>query len=167
MAKTKSAAAGFAVLAFCVLLRHRWLISQFSCVKIRYFGINNWVENVNWPPKRVKRLKFRALALRQSDWRRANARNVSLFTLYGGQVTFSTQLLTPVLPSQRRSTTVSLETYTPYLKTTLFLVCLSLDRTYTSTNVDKYEGEWNGLQIKVLILILKIRYKSCAWTSSV
>ena len=27
-------------------------------------------------------------------WRRANARNVSLLTLYGGQFTFSTQLLT-------------------------------------------------------------------------
>ena len=30
----------------------------------------------------------------QSLWRKANARNVSLLTLYGGQFTFSTQLLT-------------------------------------------------------------------------
>ena len=30
----------------------------------------------------------------QSLWRRANARNVSFFTLYGGQFTFSTQLFT-------------------------------------------------------------------------
>ena len=30
----------------------------------------------------------------QSFWRRANARKVSFFTLYGGQFTFSTQLLT-------------------------------------------------------------------------
>ena len=30
----------------------------------------------------------------QSLWRRANARNVSFFTLYGGQFTFSTHLLT-------------------------------------------------------------------------
>ena len=30
----------------------------------------------------------------QSLWRRANARNVSFFTLFGGQFTFSTQLLT-------------------------------------------------------------------------
>ena len=30
----------------------------------------------------------------QSLWQRANARNVSLLTLYGGQFTFSTQLLT-------------------------------------------------------------------------
>ena len=30
----------------------------------------------------------------RSLWRRANARNVSLLTLYGGQFTFSTQLLT-------------------------------------------------------------------------
>ena len=39
-------------------------------------------------------LLFRALALRQRIGRRANARNVSFFTLYGGQFTFSTQLLT-------------------------------------------------------------------------
>ena len=26
------------------------------------------LENVNWPPERVKKLTFRALALRQSDW---------------------------------------------------------------------------------------------------
>ena len=26
-------------------------------------------ENVNWPPQRVKKLTFRVLALRQSDWR--------------------------------------------------------------------------------------------------
>ena len=32
--------------------------------------------------------------LLQSLWRRANARNVSFFILYGGQFTFSTQLLT-------------------------------------------------------------------------
>ena len=49
---------------------------------------------MNWPPLRVKKLTFWALALRQSLWRRANARNVSFFTLYGGQFTFSTQLLT-------------------------------------------------------------------------
>ena len=53
----------------------------------------------------------------QSLWRRANARNVSFFTLYGGQFTFSTQLLTltklPAILSQRRSATVSLETYPP------------------------------------------------------
>ena len=36
----------------------------------------------------MKRLTFQALALRQSDRRRANARNVSLLTLYGGQFTF-------------------------------------------------------------------------------
>ena len=37
---------------------------------------------------------FRAIALCQSLWRRAIARNVSFFILYGGQFTFSTQLLT-------------------------------------------------------------------------
>ena len=47
-----------------------------------------------------------------SLWRRANARNVSFFTLYGGQFKFSvvnTKL--PAILSHRRSTTVSLETY--------------------------------------------------------
>ena len=38
--------------------------------------------------------KSRGSVLR-SLWRSANARNVSLLTLYGGQFTFSTQLLTP------------------------------------------------------------------------
>ena len=37
---------------------------------------------------------FQVLALRQQRWRRVNARNVSFFTLYGGQLTFSTQLIT-------------------------------------------------------------------------
>ena len=36
---------------------------------------------------------FRALALRQSDWRRAKARNVSFEILYGGQFTLSTELI--------------------------------------------------------------------------
>ena len=41
-------------------------------------------------------MAFRALTLRQSLWRRANTRNVSLWTLYGGQFTFSTQLIVHV-----------------------------------------------------------------------
>ena len=36
--------------------------------KTRLFSVNNWVENVNWPLLRVKRLTFRALAFRQRDW---------------------------------------------------------------------------------------------------
>ena len=47
-------------------------------------------------------------------WRRANARNVSFETLYGGQFTLSTQLIIlnyPVIISHWRSITVSLETY--------------------------------------------------------
>ena len=39
--------------------------------------------------KRVKKLTFRALALRHSDWR-----NCGLCVGYGGQFTFSTQVLT-------------------------------------------------------------------------
>ena len=51
------------------------------------FGIINWVDNVNWPLLRVSKLTFRALALRQSKWRRANARK--------GQFTLSAQLIMP------------------------------------------------------------------------
>ena len=53
-----------------------------------------------------------------SLWRRANARNVSFLTLYGGQFTLSTQLIIQnyrVILSHRRSTTVSLETY-PFIQ---------------------------------------------------
>ena len=38
--------------------------------------------------------EWESIAGNLSDWRRANTRNVSFFTLYGGQFTFSTQLLT-------------------------------------------------------------------------
>ena len=53
----------------------------------------------------------------QSLWRRAIARNVSLLTLYGGQFSFWTQLITltyPDIHSHRRRSTVSLETYPLY-----------------------------------------------------
>ena len=33
------------------------------------------------------------LALRQSEWRRVNARNISFETFYGGQFTLSAQLI--------------------------------------------------------------------------
>ena len=67
-------------------------------------------------------LKVRALALCQSEWRsananslwrRANARNVSFQSLYGGQFTLSTQLVNPkfcVSCPHQRNTTVSLGT---------------------------------------------------------
>ena len=55
------------------------------------------------------------IALCQSAGRRANARNVSFFSLYGGQFPFSTLTLVntklPAIFSHLRSTTVSLETY--------------------------------------------------------
>ena len=82
------------------------------------FGTINWVDNVNRLPLRVSKPTFRALALRQSHRRRANARNVSFKTLNGGQFTLSTQSITlnyPVTLSHRRSTTVSSETYHIYL----------------------------------------------------
>ena len=53
----------------------------------------------------------------QSLWRRAIARNVSLLTLYGGQFSFWTQLITlnyPDIHSHRRRSTVSIETYPLY-----------------------------------------------------
>ena len=40
------------------------------------------------------RKEWESIAGNLSDWRRANTRNVSFFTLYGGQFTFLTQLLT-------------------------------------------------------------------------
>ena len=65
-------------------------------------SIINWVDNANWPPIRVSKLTFRAFPLvrakhhhsipyHHSLWRRANARNVSFETLYGGQFMLSTQ----------------------------------------------------------------------------
>ena len=52
-----------------------------------------------------------------SLWPKANVRNVNFETLYSGQFTLSTQLIIqnyPVILSYRRSTTVSLETYSLY-----------------------------------------------------
>ena len=49
-----------------------------------------------------------------SLWRRAKTRNYSFETLYSGQFTLSTELITPnylVILSHRRSTTFSLEAY--------------------------------------------------------
>ena len=46
----------------------------------------------------------------RSEWRRANSRNVSLDTLYGGQFTLSTQFILIFSPYWR-STVVPLETY--------------------------------------------------------
>ena len=63
--------------------------------------------------KRVIMVFFLRLFKRISTqllWRKANAQNVSLYTLYGGQFTFSTQLISlyyPVILSQRSSTTVA------------------------------------------------------------
>ena len=51
------------------------------------------VDNVEWPPLRVSKLTFRALALRWSESRGANARNVGFQTLNGGQFALSTQFV--------------------------------------------------------------------------
>ena len=58
---------------------------------------------------------FRAL---RSNEGLTNAQKISLNTLYSGQFTFSTQLITVnylVIISHQHSTTVSLETYPFYL----------------------------------------------------
>ena len=89
----------------------------YGYLKIGWFAIINWVDNVNWTPERVSKLTFRALALHHSLWRRANARNLGFETLNGGQFTFSTQSVVlnyPVGISHRRSTAVSLEIYPFY-----------------------------------------------------
>ena len=57
---------------------------------------------------------FRELALCQSDQQRANAQNVSLFTLYTGQFMFSTQMFTLTYLLYFPTDAVSLETYPLY-----------------------------------------------------
>ena len=61
----------------------------------------------------VLTLTFRALALHQSRWRRANARDVSFETLYGGLLMLLTQFIIctkyPVILPLRRSPKVYLE----------------------------------------------------------
>jgi len=50
----------------------------------KIYRVENFRANV------LKKLAFRALAPRQSELQRANARNVSFLTRYGGQFTIST-----------------------------------------------------------------------------
>ena len=57
---------------------------------------------------------FRELALCQSDQQRANAQNVSLFTLSSGQFMFSTQMFTLNYLLYFPTDAVSLETYPLY-----------------------------------------------------
>ena len=67
---------------------------------LRYFGIINWVDGVNWSPLKFSKLTFRALALPQSEmflryslWC-FNTRNVSFENLSGSQFIVS-QLIIP------------------------------------------------------------------------
>ena len=55
-------------------------------------------ENVNWPLKRVKKLTFWKLALHQSDRRRANAWDISFFTLCDGQFYIFNSVVNTKLP---------------------------------------------------------------------
>ena len=57
---------------------------------------------------------FRELAPCQSDQQRANAQNISLFTLYSGQFKFSTQMFTLTYLLYFPTDAVSLETYPLY-----------------------------------------------------
>ena len=70
--------------------------SDYLTFWVFYFGIINWVDDVNWPLLRFSRLTCWALALRQSKiflrhslWRRVDARNVSFENRNGGQFTLS------------------------------------------------------------------------------
>ena len=70
------------------------MVDSASCTRLRVSNLTK-VDNANWPPLRVSKLTFRALALRHSLWRRTNARNVSLETINGDQFKLSTQLIIP------------------------------------------------------------------------
>ena len=69
---------------------------------------------LSWERKLATAKSLKADVSSVSDWRRADARSVNLQSLWGGQFTFSIQLITlnyPFIISHRRSTTVSLETH--------------------------------------------------------
>ena len=103
------------------ILIYIWLFFPFFdstfghfCLDFSSFGhFFSWLLSLSFLHRSDKELWRRALLL--SLWRRANARNVSLLTLYGGLFTLSTSYITlnyPVILSHRRSTTVTLETHT-------------------------------------------------------
>ena len=73
-------------------------ITQILLILTRSFVTISWVDNVNWPPLRISKLTFRASALRLSEWRNANARNVGFETLNGGQFALSTNFNNTKLP---------------------------------------------------------------------
>ena len=102
------------------------------------FGLINWVDNINWPPRSVSELTFLALqlALHQSKWRTADARNVSYETFYGGQFSLWTELIQPKLfcytppPTLLRS----------YIRNFLFIY-------------KKYRSDWISLNDKTTLVL--------------
>ena len=92
-------------------------------------------------------MAFRALTLRQSLWRRANTRNVSLWTLYGGQFTFSTRSVDNTkLPCYSLLTLLLFRSLN--LLRWLFFFCLSFRRSQGYLyNSDSSHPQW---QIKIL-----------------
>ena len=66
--------------------------SAFHLANLFFFSCHHTPTN-NVAPLSASKPKHNPQFL-QSLWRRVDARNVSFFTLYGGQSTFSTQLLT-------------------------------------------------------------------------
>ena len=126
----------------------------------RKYGFINWV-NVNWHRKKIRKLTFRALAFRRSEWRNCglwqterieesstSIRSDEGLTLaasacesfYGGQFTLSTQLIKHVFfnTSHRCSTTVSLETY-PFCS-------IERPNTIKISDINKTETETNNAQ---------------------
>ena len=108
-----------------------FILSSGRCFTEVATYFKSYWKHWNWPPQRVQRLMFGALAPCQGVGQRTNHSDkgltlkTSAFTLlYGGLFTFSTQLTTlnyPVILSHQHSTTVSLETYPLYLRSRLNL----------------------------------------------
>ena len=108
-----------------------FILSSGRCFTEVATYFKSYWKHWNWPPQRVQRLMFGALAPCQGVGQRNNHSDkgltlkTSAFTLlYGGLFTFSTQLTTlnyPVILSHQHSTTVSLETYPLYLRSRLNL----------------------------------------------
>ena len=108
-----------------------FILSSGRCFTEVATYFKSYWKHWNWPPQRVQRLMFGALAPCQGVGQRTNHSDkgltlkTSAFTLlYGGLFTFSTQLTTlnyPVIFSHQHSTTVSLETYPLYLRSRLNL----------------------------------------------
>ena len=109
---------------FIIIRSNNLVVNQTASITwcqfhlLRIFLLNNiiWFYRLSSKCKWATVKSFKA-DVSSFSWRRANARNVSFETLYGGYFTLSTKLIKPnnlVMLPHRRSTTVSLETYPLY-----------------------------------------------------